>query len=201
MSEIPAGWYDDGSGSLRYYDGAAWTEHVAGYAPQPAPAQAARKGMPLWGWVLLGAGVLVVVLGLVATGVGVYYAQHAPLDAATAAITTYDKAWREVDCGALAQATTMALREDWGYDDCSVFVADAKDFDEASRDYKTVFVSKGYAHGQVSVVTTESYTDDGGTALVDHVTYTIIKDGDAWRIDSIDFGDGGGTAADNHTNV
>lgn len=31
----PAGWYDDGRGQMRYWDGAAWTEHVA---PPVAPA-------------------------------------------------------------------------------------------------------------------------------------------------------------------
>jgi len=28
MSDIPAGWYDDGSGTQRYWDGSTWTEHV-----------------------------------------------------------------------------------------------------------------------------------------------------------------------------
>jgi Protein of unknown function (DUF2510) len=28
-SKTPAGWYDDGSGNLRYWDGTAWTEHTA----------------------------------------------------------------------------------------------------------------------------------------------------------------------------
>lgn len=28
-STTPAGWYDDGSGNLRYWDGSAWTEHTA----------------------------------------------------------------------------------------------------------------------------------------------------------------------------
>lgn len=33
--QTPAGWYDDGQGQLRWYDGTAWTEHVQ---PLPAPA-------------------------------------------------------------------------------------------------------------------------------------------------------------------
>lgn len=34
----PAGWYDDGSGSRRWWDGSQWTEHVV-TAPQPAPVE------------------------------------------------------------------------------------------------------------------------------------------------------------------
>ncbi|MFT4210562.1 MAG: DUF2510 domain-containing protein, partial [Microbacterium sp.] len=38
----PAGWYDDGQGQTRYWDGTAWTEHVAPPASQPpAPVPSA----------------------------------------------------------------------------------------------------------------------------------------------------------------
>lgn len=40
MSTTPPGWYDDGHGALRWWDGAAWTEHVAQPDPEPEPVAA-----------------------------------------------------------------------------------------------------------------------------------------------------------------
>ncbi|MEP6461911.1 MAG: DUF2510 domain-containing protein [Frankiaceae bacterium] len=66
----PAGWYDDGAGQLRYWDGARWTDHVA---PAAAPhEQRPAGGANPWPLVLivlgvLGAGVVAVVAFLVVT--------------------------------------------------------------------------------------------------------------------------------------
>ena len=50
---IPAGWYDDGSGNRRWWDGQQWTEHVvapeqptAAEAPAEAPAAADAESEP-----------------------------------------------------------------------------------------------------------------------------------------------------------
>lgn len=41
---IPPGWYDDGTGSQRYWDGSTWTEQVqAKSASAPAPSASSRK--------------------------------------------------------------------------------------------------------------------------------------------------------------
>ncbi|SDQ25378.1 DUF2510 domain-containing protein [Microbacterium sp. cf332] len=36
----PPGWYDDGHGALRWWDGTRWTEHTHALAPADAPAEA-----------------------------------------------------------------------------------------------------------------------------------------------------------------
>ena len=36
MSEANAGWYDDGNGNMRWWDGFAWTENVQPPAPKEA---------------------------------------------------------------------------------------------------------------------------------------------------------------------
>lgn len=37
----PAGWYDDGSGRHRWWDGQNWTEHLRDLPQQPAPPEPA----------------------------------------------------------------------------------------------------------------------------------------------------------------
>jgi hypothetical protein len=39
-TNVPAGWYDDGQGSRRYWDGTQWTEHTAPLASAGAPTGA-----------------------------------------------------------------------------------------------------------------------------------------------------------------
>lgn len=46
MSSTPAGWYPDNQGQMRYWDGAAWTEHVAHPTPPPPPPAAPAFAPP-----------------------------------------------------------------------------------------------------------------------------------------------------------
>jgi hypothetical protein len=48
MTSTPPGWYDDGNGDLRWWDGARWTEHVAAPDPGADPSAQAATAMPVW---------------------------------------------------------------------------------------------------------------------------------------------------------
>ncbi|MGG7508812.1 DUF2510 domain-containing protein [Plantibacter sp. YIM 135249] len=43
MSDTPAGWYDDGSGRQRWWDGAQWTNDYAPAPPTQPPAPVAPQ--------------------------------------------------------------------------------------------------------------------------------------------------------------
>jgi len=46
MTTTPPGWYDDGHGATRWWDGARWTEHVADADATPAGAVAGADATP-----------------------------------------------------------------------------------------------------------------------------------------------------------
>lgn len=63
------GWYDDGSGQQRYWDGSQWTEHVAGASPAASGPVAgpggtgAPKKRRVGMWIGIGIGAVVLLCG------------------------------------------------------------------------------------------------------------------------------------------
>jgi len=137
-------------------------------------------------WIAVGATALVLVLATAAFAV-FYSARTAPIREARQAVGTYNEAWLTIDCDLLEEATTVEFRSDWGYYECTDFEAEANDFDQANREYSVHIVDSTYASGTVVVHTEESYFDEDFEYLYDEVTYTLVKDVGAWRIDAIDF--------------
>jgi len=166
VTQPPPGWYD---------------------APSLGTASG-KRGMPWWGWLTIG-GVAFALLAAAGVGIVVWALRmdDAPVAHAREAVAIYDDAWVNADCAALERATTDAMRADWGYDECEQFVADARAFDEANRGYSTTFREATFASGVVTVETLESYTDTNGKRYTDRVTYTVVNDGGAWRIDAVHF--------------
>ena len=61
----PAGWYDDGTGAPRWWDGHSWAEATTAYASpdQPAPVQPGTSANTVWVWLV----VLLPLVSLIAT--------------------------------------------------------------------------------------------------------------------------------------
>ena len=187
MTTTPPGWYDDGHGATRWWDGTRWTEHVAepgamdghatATAPSAAPVATAPAAPPapaksrLWiVWVVLGVVVLAIVIlaatlvprliaGLGASGpLGGGTATDPDQRAAVAAVELYDEAWQEADCEAYVASTTESFRTQSGLTDCSAFETEAETFTDAVEDYEIDVTDVRRDGDAIVVTTTETYT-------------------------------------------
>ena len=208
MTTTPPGWYDDGHGANRWWDGTRWTEHVAGTdaaVPAPVEPQKSRRWVV---WVVVGASVLIVLIGAAvaipllmfgAARLGDLAAGGAPADpdqeAAVAAVELYDDAWEAVDCEAFAAATTEAFRAQAGLADCSAFETEAEAFAVAVADYEVEVTGVRDSDDAIMVTTTETYSrlvGEDGNPLDERVDesidweYTVVADGDEWVIDRVE---------------
>lgn len=194
MSNPIAGWYDDGSGQMRWWDGKAWTahtavdtpvgsEHAAG-ATLTAEAPARRR---VWPW-FLGGGILLFLL-LAAGGVllmlsltGVLGGQGSPGDV----VKQFDKAWQTSDCGLVQSVTTTAYQKNLGFDDCATFSAATKSLADSTNDYIVTVGSVQITNNQATVQTVESYYDvvkgqKGSTSY----TYDLLNENGKWLISGV----------------
>lgn len=111
----PAGWYDDGSGTNRYWDGTAWTSHTAPsgvappgpsvpQAPQGRTAPQRRRALVYVG---IGAAVVLAAGGTTAAVLLIGGSDTHRVKAAEAALIANDAAWNATDLVA-SNATSCA---------------------------------------------------------------------------------------------
>lgn len=206
MSTTPPGWYEDGRGDRRWWDGTAWTESVQERGAESTGGDAgggAPRKSRLWIlWVVLGGvAVLIVVLAavLIPLAVGWFTSSGGESDEARAvtAVELYDEAWGDADCDAYLASTTAGYRESLGIVDCETFAAEAAAFDERTDDYELEVTGVEQAgEGTIEVVTVETYLsryDEQGAELAepepvrDELRYVLVPDDDRWLIDRLDY--------------
>lgn len=173
---VPPGWYPDGTGGQRWWDGVGWTDHVQHPpAPQPvAPAYSTPAAEPWSGqptaprgagigrrvWALLGVGVVAVIAVIVV--LGVVLGGGGPGDVAE----DYLKASYGSDSGRVCELVVESQREElldtYDVDDCEDY-QDARD-EEAEEfedsEYADLFDDTTYSVEIVKV------TEDGDRSTV-----------------------------------
>jgi hypothetical protein len=189
MSNAVPGFYADGSGRRRWWDGYRWGD------PEP------RSPRPVWPWFVGGGAalLLILVVGIIAAIVAfVSGVSNTTMGEGSPAsvIRQYDSAWKTADCDLLQQITTVAERKSEGHASCDDFESDAQDFIDSTENYVVSVTSSKISGNGAVVVTDEQYDEIGGdSGFVDHYTYTLVKVAGVWMINSIELRDDEGIKA------
>jgi len=115
----PAGWYDDGSGAQRYWDGNVWTSHVA--LPDPFggdPGVASRPRKSKVGlYIGIGVSVFVVFAAMTISAVMIFLQQK---EAASprAAFDDLVVAWQAKECAGEDEASLVSTTDSTVADYC-----------------------------------------------------------------------------------
>lgn len=184
----PQGWYDDGSGRQRWWDGTAWTEH---FAPAAAPAVTPAAATPHPG------NRLALIIGAVAGGlILVIIAVLVVLSATGAflpktpgqAVITFNEGWDPIDCSKV-QASVTEKFFDENYGTCDEFAQFAQDFKKSvPGEYKVTVNTTDIDGTNATVRTSETYRSEG-SPRIDILDYTLVLVEDRWRISSIELVD------------
>jgi len=199
MTDLPEGWYDDGSGRLRWWTGLAWSEQVQtvqGAATLVAPAApaaaavppAAPKRMPKWPFVLGGAILLLVIVGIggvVLIAFSITNLMTAP-GTPGAAVTAFNQAIENDDCDLFTAVTSDEFRLDSGIDDCADFSEGVASAREAGEIRTVTVIGFSSRNSDATVNTREALRVEVGEdddEVVRHYTMRAV-DGD-WQVTGI----------------
>ena len=197
---VPAGWYDDGSGRQRYWNGAAWTEHYADQQPAPqvppgaTPHQPAReeprksrKGL----WITIGVvgGLLLLLLiGLIVAalaGIATRVADAVPDEGtpvATAPVEETDEPETDPPAEPPANSETAVFGETWEYTDgVAVTVSAPRPFEPSD----TAFAEEAEAYVVFDVTIV-----NGSEEPYEPLVITSVQSGDTEAQEVFDSGNG-----------
>lgn len=191
----PPGWYDDGHGDLRWWDGATWTEHTAAnhpsrMQPQPAPAPVQQPVQPnpyaastqvlpprsKLPWILAIVFVLAALIGGVAGWAVGRTADPQPLVDSYRAMRAAEAAG---DCAAFKQVTTEEFRDSLTPGDSF----SCESWAMANGISATGDVEFAVRLGPVGLLAVE----DSSIGLNDSLTlYTFVHEDGRWRVQGSD---------------
>lgn len=188
----PPGWYDDGHGSWRWWDGERWTEHTApkGQAPAtPAPQTAAAQPparelvtapRSKLVWLLP---VALVICALIGVGGALALGSAMSFDSTPLKQTyaDYMRAERDKDCATLQRVTTTEFRDDLVEPrfDCTTWQSLRPEWTDGKARWAMSF-------GRDGILVAEERTSDGDTVGSRLVTYSLVKRDGRWLLSDSD---------------
>ena len=187
----PAGWYDDGHGQLRWWDGQRWTDHTAPLSRPAAPTQAAARPQATEPRVKAPLGKLVWILPtvlVVAALVGgllgaVAAATFGNSDALDDTYARFVAAERTGNCQTLEEVTTASFRDD---------LMEPLDIPYSCTAWRARLLPRAgeakwsMRFGPVGVLVAEERrvgTRSGSSTLI---SYTLVREDGRWKLDDVD---------------
>lgn len=189
MSTPVPGWYDDGQGRQRYWDGAQWTEHVAPAAgtstaafPQTASGASASLPDPGKRTSLKGLWIALIVVGavvLIGAVVAVCLLLFLPRSSPDQTVRAYNSAWHDGNCDTIKRLTTESWKTSYAFDCASVTPS-------SGAPWEVRLLSVDIENDVALVEYTVAGTWSNGQAFSQTYNARLVEQGTTWLIDSDD---------------